>query len=75
MVAEIVTGILLLSSGAYMLLNHQIGPLFHISSGALIYTLIASPGYYAQNGEWAVFIIFIMMLLLTVFFVYANREK
>lgn len=64
--AEITTGVLLISSGVYILTKKRLSSLFDVSSGSLIYTLIASPGYYAQKGEWAVFAIFLAMLIITV---------
>jgi len=64
--AEITTGVLLISSGVYILTKKKFSSLFDISSGSLIYTLIVSPGYYAQKGEWAVFAIFSAMLIITV---------
>lgn len=64
--AEITTSVLLISSVVYILTKKRLSSLFDISSGSLTYTLIASSGYYGQKGEWAVFTIFLAMLIITV---------
>ena len=76
MLAEITTGILLLTSGLYILIKKETHKTFlNLSFGALIYTLIASPGYYAQQSEWSVFIVFIIMLVLTIGLVISNHRS
>ena len=65
--AEAVTATLLLISGLSILLKRRkINSLFNIASGALIYTLIASPGYFAQMANWGAVILFLVLLVFTV---------
>jgi len=64
--AEVVTAILLLISGLSILLKkHKMKTLFNIAFGALIYTLIASPGYFAQQSNWTAAALFLAMLIIT----------
>lgn len=64
--AEIVTGFLLIGSGIWLIMTNKTHPLlFNLSFGCLLYTLIASPGYYAQNGDWGVLAAFLIMLIIT----------
>ena len=73
--AEFTTGCLLLISGIYSLIKsaqHRV--LFNLSFGALIYTLIVSPGYYADRGEWPVFAVFMIMLVITVLLILLNSK-
>ena len=66
MMAELTTAILLLISGFSILLNKQFkSSLFHLSFGALIYTLIASPGYFAQLNQWGVVSLFLVLLVIS----------
>jgi len=66
MLAETFTGLMLLFSGAAILLNrNKQTVLFYISSGALLYTLLASPGYFMQQNEWGVATLFLALLVLT----------
>jgi len=76
LLAEAFTGFLLLLSGLVILLTgtkHHI--LFHVAMGTLLYTLIASPGYFAQHGQWSVVGLFLGMLVLTVAIIlYQGRD-
>ena len=66
-IAEVITGILLLISGFYVLIRgHKQEVLYNISLGALIYTLIASTGYYAQKAAWSIVVVFITMLIISI---------
>lgn len=63
--AELCTATLLLISGFSILMNKQpASSLFHVSMGALIYTLVASPGYFAQLNQWGVVSLFFVLLLI-----------
>jgi hypothetical protein len=65
--AEAVTAIMLLVSGFHILMKGRKLPnLFNIASGALIYTLIASPGYFAQMSHWGAVAPFLVLLGFTV---------
>ena len=73
--AELATGIMLLISGLYYLLKskkHKI--LFNLSFGALIYTLIVSPGYYAQQGSLPVFVSFMVLLVISIVLIIVNAR-
>ena len=63
--AEFVTAIALLVS-ACGLLTHQVwGRWFYLLAvGMLVYTLIVSPGYFAQKGQWAFVGMFAVILML-----------
>lgn len=74
--AEVLTGVLLLISGLWILIKkHTHRVFYYLSSGALLYTLIASPGYYAGKDEWAVFFAFIGLLLFTIFLLIINQKN
>ena len=61
--AEAVTALMLLISGFGILIKwRKMKILFYISFGALIYTLIASPGYFAQTGQWVTASFFLVLL-------------
>jgi hypothetical protein len=74
--AEVTTGILLLISGlSYLLKGLPHKTFYNLSYGALVYTLIASPGYYGNKGAWDVFIVFAIMLLVSTFFVVTGHRS
>jgi hypothetical protein len=72
--AEVVTAILLLISGLSILLRRfKMKSLYYLSYGALIYTLIASPGYFAQLSNWVAVALFLVLLFITlVLLLYEN---
>jgi len=57
-VALIVGGVGLLTKGGWGL------TVYLISIGMLFYTVIVSPGYFAQKGEWPMVGVFAVMLIL-----------
>jgi len=63
--AELATATALISAGFGLLKlkpwSHQ---LYLLSTGALIYTLIQSPGYFLQNSELGFVVMFAMLLIL-----------
>lgn len=67
--AEVVTAILLLVSG-FGLLTERVWAMkmFLFSQGTLLYTLIASPGYYVQHGIIPMVVMFLALLLITLTF-------
>ena len=77
LLAEACTGSLLLLSGLGILLTGKKRTiLFQVAMGALLYTLIASPGYFAQHGQWGAVGLFMGMLVLAVaFIVYQGRDR
>lgn len=63
--AELLTGILLIWSGRRGL--RRPGPVLSaLALGALLYTSIASAGYYADRGEWVVVALFGALVAATV---------
>lgn len=65
--AETITATLLLASGLSILLKgHKLKSLYYIAFGSLIYTLIASPGYFAQLANWPAVVFFLVLLLITI---------
>jgi len=64
---EALTAVLLLASGAGLLLRRPWArTAFFVSAGMLLYTAIVSPGYFAQQGQWAFLVMFVTVLVLTV---------
>jgi len=65
LVAEFLTAVALIVGGVGMLGHVAWGsPLTLVALGMLIYTLIASPGYFGQRGEWPMVILFGVLLVL-----------
>jgi len=63
--AEFVTAVLLIVGGVALLKSWKYGiNLFQVSMGMLIYTLIQSPGYFAEQGEFAFVVMFAIFLLI-----------
>ncbi len=68
--AEFATAVLLIVGGIALLRSWKYGiNLFQFSMGMLIYTLIQSPGYFAEQGEFVFVLMFAVFLLVAVFFV------
>ena len=66
-VAEFGTALMLLSGGIGLLVNSTWAPiLFYIAAGMLIYTVINSPGYFAQQGQWPMVVMFSAILILAI---------
>jgi phosphotransferase system glucose/maltose/N-acetylglucosamine-specific IIC component len=64
-VAEVITAIALVVGGTALLTNKSWGvSLYFISVGMLIYTMINSPGYFAQQGEWIFVVMFAVLIVL-----------
>ena len=64
--AEVVTAVLLLVSGFGLFTKKVWGlKMFLFAQGALLYTLIASPGYYIQLGTVPMVIMFGVLLVIT----------
>ncbi len=71
--AELATGAALLAAGIGFWRNARWAPRLHwLAMGALLYTLIQSPGYYAQMGEYAMVIVFAILFAVTLFLVTRN---
>jgi peptidoglycan/LPS O-acetylase OafA/YrhL len=68
-IAEFITGILLIVSGILLYTNRTSGLRFFLyAQGALLYTLIASPGYYIEHGFMPMVIMFLGLLIVNVIF-------
>ena len=65
--AELVTAVGLASSGLAVLKRWPWGvKAFPIFSGMLLYSVIVSPGYFAQQGQWIFVAMFALVLALAV---------
>ncbi len=63
--AEFTTAIALLIGGLSLLTNSSWGLQFYlVSMGMLLYTVIVSPGYFAQRGQWPMVGVFAVVLVL-----------
>ena len=63
--AEMVTALCLVVSGVALLtLQAWSVPLYLVASGMLFYTVIVSPGYFAQKGQWGWLVMFSVILIL-----------
>ncbi len=66
---ELATAALLVATGAATLNRQPWGALLlPFALGLLAYTVIVSPGYYAQQGQWPFVALFAALLALTVLF-------
>jgi hypothetical protein len=65
--AELATAGVLIAAGTALLRRSRHGrSLATVAVGALAYTTLNSPGYYAESGEWAVVGMFMVLLVLTI---------
>jgi len=63
--AEFTTAVALIAGGIGLLMNSGWGlTIYLISIGMLFYTVIVSPGYFAQKGDWPMVGVFAVMLIL-----------
>ena len=64
--AELLMAVLLLICGISFLLGYKWSVrLFTFSTGLLVYSVINSSGYYANNGQISMVIVFMIILILT----------
>lgn len=69
LVAEFITAIGLIVSGGMLMKRVAWGARSYLFfSGMLAYTVIASPGYFAQQGQWPLVVMFVVLLALSLFF-------
>jgi peptidoglycan/LPS O-acetylase OafA/YrhL len=65
--AELATAGVLIAAGTALLRRSRHGRLLAaVAVGALAYTTVNSPGYYAESGEWAIVGTFMVLLILTI---------
>lgn len=68
-IAELSTAIMLIIGGCGVLFDKKWGlNMYFISMGMLLYTLIASPGYYIQKGNSGFVAIFAVIFALSILF-------
>lgn len=66
---EMITAVLLIIGGYAIFTKRSWGlQVYSVSMGMLLYTLIVSPGYYVQKGEFLFVIMFSVLLFLSVLF-------
>ncbi|RPI87690.1 MAG: hypothetical protein EHM41_04070 [Chloroflexi bacterium] len=64
--AELLTSIILIMGGVCLLANSLFGyPLTLFGLGLLMYTVINSPGHFAQRREWPFLVMFVILIVLT----------
>ena len=65
--AEFITALTLITAGFGLLLNILwANNLFLVACGMLLYTVMVSPGYFAQKGQWGFVGMFAVILLFTI---------
>jgi len=78
-IAEFVTAIALILGGFGLIPNRKWGfQAYLLSMGMLMYTLIVSPGYYIQSGDFvfvAMFAIFIILAIIFIVMSYSKRNE
>lgn len=63
--AEFATALMLILAGAGLITGQDwANPTYLAAAGMLLYTVIVSPGYFAQKGQWAYVIMFAVILVL-----------
>ena len=76
LVAEFTTATLLIFGGIGLLKKIKIGyNLNLVALGMLLYTLIVSPGYYLQKGDWVFVGIFTLLFIVTLIFLIISLKK
>jgi len=62
---ECLTAVALIAGGLGLITDAFWGqPTYLVSMGMLLYTVIVSPGYFAQKREWPMVILFAVLLIL-----------
>lgn len=63
---EFATALALLAGGVALLADQPWGRwVYLVAAGMLLYTVIVSPGYFADRGQWAFVAMFAVLLILT----------
>jgi hypothetical protein len=63
--AELITAIGLLAGGIGLLRERPWAvPVYLVATGLLLYSVVVSPGYFAQQGQWAIVGMFGLLLLM-----------
>lgn len=76
LVAEFITAVGLIISGVMLIKRAAWGARAYLFfSGMLVYSVIASPGYFAQQGQWLLVVMFIVLLALSLIFAKSVANK
>jgi hypothetical protein len=74
--AEVITALMLIISGSGILMKtYWAKTASLLALGMLTYTVIVSPGYFAQQGVWAQVAIFVLLFILTTFSILQHFSK
>jgi len=74
--AEFLTAIALIAGGLGLLMKRGWGyPVYMVSLGLLAYTVVVSPGYYAQREEYAFVGMFAVLMALDLLFIALSIRK
>jgi hypothetical protein len=64
---EMATAVILIVAGIAVLTSQPWAlPVYILAMGMLFYTVIVSPGYFAQKGQWVWVVIFAIFLILAI---------
>lgn len=75
LLAEIITAIMLIICGVFLLRDKERAfGLYLISVGMLLYTLIASSGYFLQIGDYGFVLMFGILIVITVILIVLSRK-
>ena len=74
---EFLTAAALIAGGVGLILSRRWGfNLYLVSMGMLLYTIVVSPGYYGQEGEYAFVAMFLVLTAITVLLIaYAIKDE
>ena len=76
LIAEFVTAIALILGGIGLISNRKWGfQTYLLSMGMLMYTLIVSPGYYIQSGDFIFVAMFTLFIILAIIFITMSYLK
>ncbi len=76
LVAEFITAVGLIISGGMLIKHTAWGARSYLFfSGMLVYSVIASPGYFAQQQQWVLVAMFIFLLVLSLVFAKTVANK
>ena len=65
---EFATAICLIIGGVGLLRNRtRSEAVYLVATGMVLYSLVVSPGYYAQLGQWGFVVMFAIFVILTIF--------
>jgi len=69
LIAELITAVFLIIAGVGVLKQARWGyNLYLIATGMVLYTMIMSPGYFLQAGDFSFLIMFLILIVLALYF-------